>query len=265
MKKLKLILSFLVMAAIAISVTSCNKVEMESEEDSPNSFRVRMTDAPGDYAALDVEILKVEAYLQDKGWITLNNNAQYTNVLDLTNGNETTLAYQGAVQAGVYTQLRLTFGNDTRLMLYGSSGSGMVEANLVWGSSNEVVIEIDEKVSSNSSADILLDFQVAQSIIGQGQQYLINPVITEIEDESTGIQGEVEGAANAMIVLTDGQNEFSTFIDAQGKFLIRGITDGTYDMVVSELDSGDSLTEEITVDGVVVTQGEITQVGTISF
>ena len=186
-------------------------------------------------------------------------------VLDLTNGAETTIAYEGSAEAGIYTQLRLTFGNQTNLMLFGSNGSGMLQANLNFGSTNQVVIEIDEEISSTSQADVLLDFQVAESIIEQSQQYILDPVITEIEDESTGLRGEVQGATNAMIVLSDGQNEFSTFINAQGNFLLRGIPQGTYNMIVSEMDGGDNVQDQVELSGILITQGEISQAGTIQF
>lgn len=271
MKKFRLSLIPLFAAALAISITACKKEDIQPNSNgttSPsqsNQFKVRMTDAPGDFASLDVEILKVEAYLQDSGWVTLNNNAQVVSVLDLTNGAETTIAYEGSAEAGIYTQLRLTFGNQTNLMLFGSNGSGMLQANLNFGSTNQVVIEIDEEISSTSQADVLLDFQVAESIIEQSQQYILDPVITEIEDESTGLRGEVQGAANAMIVLSDGQNEFSTFINAQGNFLLRGIPQGTYNMIVSEMDGGDNVQDQVELSGILITQGEISQAGTIQF
>jgi hypothetical protein len=266
MKKLQLSLIPLFAAVLAISITACKKDDVQPNTQSQqNEFKVRMTDAPGDYAGLDVEITSVEAYLEDEGWVTLNNDAQVVSVLDLTNGNETTIAYQGSVSAGLYTKLRLTFGNQTNLMLFSSTGSGTLQANLDWGATQQVVIEIDEEVSDNSSADVLLDFQVSESIIQLSQQYIINPVITEIEDESTGLQGEVQGAASAMVVLSDGQNEFSTFINAQGNFLLRGIPEGTYNLIVQEMDAGDNLQDEIELSGVIITEGQISQAGTIQF
>lgn len=271
MKKLQLSLIPFFAMALAISITACKKDDIEPNPDgamtqaSSNQFKVRMTDAPGDFAQLNVEILSVEAYLQDSGWVTLNNDAQVVSVLDLTNGAETTIAYESSASAGIYTQLRLTFGNQTSLMLFGSGGTGMLEANLNWGSSTQVVIEIDEEISANSQADVLLDFQVAESIVQQSQQYIINPVITEIEDASTGIHGQVQGAANAMIVLSNGQSEFSTFIDAQGNFLLRGLPAGTYNMIVSELDAGDNSQDQIQLSGIVIAQGQISQAGTIQF
>jgi len=264
MKKLRLSLLPLFAAALAIAITACKKEDVEPTSEK-NEFKVRMTDAPGNFASLDVEITNVEVYSESDGWVTLNNDAQVVSILDLTNGNETTIAYQNSVSAGLYTQMRISFGGQTNLMLFDSNSSGLIQANLNWGTSNQVVIEIDEEVSSTSSANVLLDFQVAESLIGQAQTYIIDPVITEIEDESTGLQGEVEGAANAMIVLSDGENEFSTFIDAQGNFLLRGIPQGTYNLIVSEMDAGDNLQDEIELSGVIITEGEISQTGTIQF
>lgn len=135
-------------------------------------------------------------------------------------------------------------------------------ADLNWGSSQQVEIEINEQLSANAGAEVLLDFHVAQSIYQQAQDYFINPTITVIEDASTGVQGEVQGSANAAITLTDGMNTFSTYINAQGQFLIRGVEDGMYQMIIQPAE--DNLNPQ-TVNGVVVVRGAITQVGTIQF
>lgn len=264
MKNLKRILPIAILGiTIALTTVACKKESIEpndSNDQTASSFKVRMTDAPGDFAALDVEITKVEAYLQNEGWVTLNNQSQVVSILDLTNGAETTIAQQSAVSAGLYTRVRLTFGSNNSLSLTDSILGSTINANLILGSSQQVEILIDEQVSAGTNASVLLDFQVAQSIFEQSQEYILDPAVTLIEDESTGVQGQVEGAATAMIILSDGENEFSTFINAQGKFLIRGVEDGVYDLII---EAGNEATESTILSGVVIVQGQITQMGTI--
>ncbi len=270
MKLLKL--SMIALSALMFTTSSCNKEdEMENEARNPgNSMQVKMTDAPGDYAALDVEILKVEAYLQDSGWITLNNSAQMVSVLDLTNGAETSIAFNSNVSAGLYTQVKLTFGSSNTLTLLadGSLGgtNGSVDIELGWTGSQEVIIDINEEVSSESGAVVLLDFNVAQSIIETGQDYILTPIITEVKNASTGVQGEVEGAANAAVILTDGNNTVSTYIDANGRFLLRGVPSGVYDLLIlpSSEDIDNGMPSQHQIEGVVVASGEFTQMGSIS-
>ena len=249
--------------AIALTSVSCKKDDVEpndSSDQSSSSFQVRMTDSPGDFAELDVEITKVEAYLQNEGWVTLNNQSQVVSVLDLTNGAETTIAQQSAVSAGIYTRVRLTFGSNNSLSVTDSILGSTINTNLNLGTSQQVEVLIDEQISAGTNASVLLDFQVAQSILEQSQQFILNPTITLIEDETTGIQGEVEGAATAMITLSDGENEYSTFINAQGNFLIRGVEDGIYDLVI---EAGNEVSDATTLSNVMVLQGQITQMGTI--
>lgn len=87
MKTIKLPLLALITSALMF--TACKKEEFPTSSlsnEKKGSFTVKMTDAPGDYEALQIEIVKIEAYLENTGWITLQNSSQFINVLSLTNG-----------------------------------------------------------------------------------------------------------------------------------------------------------------------------------
>lgn len=260
--------------AIALTAVGCKK-----DTDGPNgtgapnakTFQVRMTDAPGDFKALDVEILSVEAYLENQGWVTLNNQAQAVSVLDLTNGTETQLAFASNAQIGTYTKLKLTFSENNTLVTNANGGFeiGPISGNLdltfdlAYEGSKEVIIEINETVTAQSGASVLLDFQVAQSIRKGLTTYIINPAIVQVENEMTGINGRVQGTANAAVLLTNGEDTLSTFIDAQGTFLIRGMKQGTYDLIVAPETDQDPTNDEFRVDGLFITEGQISSAGVI--
>ena len=76
MKTLKLI--SMVMASLLFVFTSCQKDDAYPSSNSNSSstesgtFKVKMTDAPGNYAALDVQITGIDAYLENDGWVSLN-------------------------------------------------------------------------------------------------------------------------------------------------------------------------------------------------
>lgn len=264
-------------AVLGITAVACNK-----ETTSPNTpnnqadagtFEVRMTDAPGDYEALQVEIVKVEAYAENKGWVALNNQAQSVSVLELTNGAETQLALKSDIDAGVYSRLKLTFGSNNSLMasadanIQVSSGGDTIGASvayeLAFQGNKEVIIEIDEQISSETGAVVLLDFNVMQSIKEEADELVIQPVITEIEDAQTGVRGKIEGSANAAILLTNGSDSLSTFTNANGEFLLRSMDEGMYDLIVIPETDQDPSNDEVIIEGVFISQGEITNAGTI--
>lgn len=258
------------MVATILATVACRK-EMPATNDAKNgSFSVRMTDGPGNYAALNVEITKVEAYLQNEGWITLDNQAKTIDVISLNNGIETQLAYQTNAAAGVYTKLRLTFGNTNKLSVNadattgGTSGSATVD--LVWNGPKEVEIQINEEISANAKADVLLDFNVVASIVHYTCDYILKPAIKEIKDAATGIQGQVEGSAHAAVmIMQNGDTVLATYTDTYGKFLIRGADAGTYDLLVVPEPAFPEvgILKDKTISGMVITKGEITQAGTI--
>lgn len=279
-KRNKLLIKLIIMKRIAIIMTvftiafgglySCKKDDPMAD-DQKGKMEVRMTDAPADYEALNVEIAKVEAYHENSGWILLNSEAQSFNVLSLTNGQEISLTNNAEVEAGQYTMLRLTFGSDNTLThsqettIGGTTAYISVTSDLSWSGSKEVLIEIDHQVSASGSSSILLDFDAANSIIESGQQYVIEPTITAMKNTTTGIEGRVEGSANALVEISNGSAEYSTYISAEGEFLIRGIEEGTYDLIVypctEEVQQG---AQAITIENITVVEGEFTNAGSIN-
>lgn len=249
MKKI-VILSIAVMG-LAAGLTSCKK-----DSNSGNSFKVRMTDGPGDFLQLNMQISSVDIYSQGNGWVNLSSQTQSVNVLDLTNGSEIQLANSTNVSAGVYTKLRITFASQANIVLLGGGSS----FSLNWtGNTQQVEITINEQVSSATGGNLLIDFDVAQSVSELAGVYSIQPVISVIADESTGVKGHVTGASSAMVKVTGNGKTYSTYINAQGNFLLRGIASGTYTVNIW----GNGQLQSHEVNNVVVTQGQITSMGNI--
>src|SRR5687768_321665 len=91
-------------------VTGCKKDD--PDDDGQNrEFKVRMTDGPGDYTALNMKVIGIDAYHEDGIWVNLSNETQSLDVLTLTNGQEKTLA-EKKVKSGYYSKLRITFAQE---------------------------------------------------------------------------------------------------------------------------------------------------------
>lgn len=248
-------------AATVLVVQSCNKEDVTPTEQT-GTMKVKMTDAPANYASLNVEISKIEAFVQNKGWVTLNNQTQIVSVLSLTNGTESIVA-NSSVSAGLYSKLRFTFGNTNSVTMNGTSGNQTYNLGFGTNTTHQVEVEINEQVQTNATTEVLLDFNAATSVIAFGQSYILNPVITEIEDTQTGVKGDIEGALTATVKIYNENVSANTYIDAAGNFLIRGIPDGSYVVQVQAVDETTNELKEITVPGVVIISGRITDMETI--
>jgi hypothetical protein len=96
MKKIKFyVLSFSVITFMSVSIIGCN-----SNDDSAQTSRVsvRMTDAPGDYDEVNVDVqdvlIKADTNNDDgNGWVSIGNvSPQVYNLLELTGGVNVLLA-----------------------------------------------------------------------------------------------------------------------------------------------------------------------------
>lgn len=253
----KLMLFAVVGLLTAFSFTSCNDDDQNTE---PKSFKVRMTDSPGNYTALNMTITGVDAYHESSGWITLSSQTQAVNVASLTNGSETTIAFASNVQSGHYTKLRVEFASSASVVVNATgSGSGL-SFSLIWGVPQTIEIVIDQQINESSGADILLDFNVAQSVIEVGSSYQIQPVITVVTNANTGAKGHISGASSAAVVFTGNGHTYSGYMNSSGYFLIRGMASGTYTCTIYK---NSETNEQHTITGVVVAQGQYNNMGEI--
>lgn len=281
MKSLNQISTFTFAALVALS--SCKKQEEPEQVISPNtsnqqsSMKVRMTDNPGNFQALDVEIETVSAFNSTTGeWVVLDNEVQTVSVLELTNGNEQEIAASSEIDAGLYTKIKLDFTQNNKLTLNSTASIGLlgslIDVNINTQSStladDEVVIEINQEVNSNTNASLLLDFNVVASVEqDNNNEFFLDPVITVIQDEQTGVMGSLENDTRAVISFesTNSTNvNYSAFTNENGEFMLRGMIDGDYAVTImpdqdenTSLEASYSSSVVTVVDGRIISMGEL--------
>lgn len=107
MKTIKMILSFIILGFIMIS---CN-----NDDDNNNTinatypYAVRMTDAPGPYDAVFIDLQSVEITGSGGQTVTLNVHPGVYNLLDYTNGTNVLIATD-TLEVATVEQIRLILG-----------------------------------------------------------------------------------------------------------------------------------------------------------
>lgn len=249
-----LLLSFLMM----VLLFSC------SENDATGKARleVRLTDAPGDYEEVNVDIQDVQVNTQDSddsGWQSIPVNKGVYDLKELTNGIDTLLG-STELPAGKISQIRLILGTNNSVKADGQS----LPLNTPSAQQSGLKIQIKEELKAGLTYLVLLDFDAALSVVARGNgEYNLKPVIRAVTEAVDGaIEGVVQPAAsNPTIYAIIGTDTVSTSADAStGAFRVRGLQDGTYRVVIAPATGYQS--KEIA--DVNVDVGEVTNVGTIT-
>jgi len=266
-------------AVLALAITGCNKDAMEPSASGPQGrqFQVNMTDAPANFARMDITIDGVEAYHDSQGWIVLSNSTHAMNILSLANGISSSIAAANGVQTGHYSKVRVHFtdANSVTVRSAVTIGTLFVSAGstteMTWGGPQDHYVEltVDETVSDQRGAEVLIDFDAASSVYEGMNSYVINPAMHEMHNVTTGARGVVAGAnGQAFIQITDGVHTYSAYANANGQFLTRGMEPGTYTAYIwapVRNEAGQIEEQTQSVSGVVVVNGSYTAVGTIQF
>jgi hypothetical protein len=130
-----------------------------------------LTDAPGDFEAVWVDISSVEIESAEAGWQTLTDSAQKFDLLTLQ--HDVTAALGGAtLEPGTYGQLRLIVASAS--VVVGGVESSLAIAS---GAQTGVKIPLDQTLEANTTYAITLDYDAAKSVKTTGQGYLMTPVI----------------------------------------------------------------------------------------
>lgn len=232
-----------------------------SEDNQTAKLEVRLTDAPGDYEQVNIDIQSVEINSGDgnSGWTTLDVKSGVYNILELTNGLDTLLA-TAELPAGQISQIRLILGNNNSVKVNGETKPLSTPSAQQSG----LKLNLNATLVEGITYTITLDFDAARSIVAKGNgTYSLKPVIRAIETSTSGaIKGIVTPleAAPAVFAIVGTDTVATAYTDDAGKFMLRSLPAGSYTV------SFDPKTGYIPQqkENVSVTLGNVTDLGSVT-
>lgn len=235
MKNLKL-KSLLLATVIAFGFTSCSD-DADGPEEGNARLTVRMTDAPGDYDHVWVDVqdvmIKTEAAVgeEESEWESLPNveTGRY-DLLQLTGGVSQLLA-DVEIPAGYLDQIRLVLGPDNVVDVDGD------EIALATPSAQQsgLKLQVQQELEAGEQYEFLLDFDVDASVVITGNSgYILKPVIRMSAMANTGsIMGEVHPTDfQSLVKAQNASHTISAYSDESGNFVLHGVPAGTYQVTV---------------------------------
>jgi hypothetical protein len=282
--KLFLGLASLVLA-LAVFLTACTKNGVNA---SSGNLSVYLTDGPGEYDSVFIDITKVEVkvdndslhkHRDDHGkddddrddherrkdsygeWVDISFTPAIIDILSLRNGVETKLG-DANIAAGTVRKIRITLGSRNRVV----KDSVSYPLELRNETNNLLYVKLYDKHRqrrADSSTKVWVDFDIANSISEKDGRFFLRPVLRPFCNDNFG---EVEGKvlpleAKAVVRITNGAGFNGVALpDRKGEFKLRGLETGTYTVTVEGI--APYLKE--TISNVSVTKGKETELGTIT-
>ena len=252
----------------------------QSDLDSMSRISVRLVDEPGDFDNVFIEILDFMIKINDdsdddSGWQSLGEINQTVDLLELTGGESILLVDAFELPPGMLSQVRLVLGEGNSVVIDGES----FDLKTPSAQQSGLKIKVNHELEAGFTYNLLLDFDVDKSIViaGNSPNKILKPVIRASTIYASGkIQGEVnlqdpDNLQEVIVppsdlqieasVMVDGET-ISAYVDESGIFVLHGVPAGTYDVTITPDPESDYL--EKVVQGVVVVNGEITNIGIIT-
>ncbi len=208
-----------VFLAVVVSLSACT-----DRYDDVNAATVYLTDSPADYTGLRVKLASVELYSDVQGaWIALNTISAEIPVMTLVNGKMLPVASSDALPAGSYSQARITFRPEAVLLV------GTEEKTLTIDAGDAVVTLPVELGIEGKREPLLLDFDIAASVVESGDDYQLRPVVSWVDLSAEGlVQGSVVKSTSELVgtpvwitaETADGVR-YSTYSEISGPFCLR--------------------------------------------
>lgn len=244
---------------------SCSEDDSDGE-DGMATLKVSMTDAPGDYKSVwvDVEDVMIKSDDSDgeEGWVSLDGveTGRY-DLLSLT-GGVTQLLATAEVEPGMLGQIRLVLGTDNAVVLNGTTEE--IPLSTPSAQQSGLKLQVNQELEAGEDYEFLLDFDVDQSIVLTGSgQYILKPVIrlAAVEGSAT-VSGDVQPSTfQSQVKLQNAANTITAYTGTDGKFSLNGVPAGTYTFSVTpDATSGYDIWVE---NNVVITSGEEKDMETI--
>lgn len=243
---------------LATTFFSCKKDKSDDTSPGQAEVQIMLTDTPGVYDAVLVDILSVEVHTANGGWNALNPiNAGVYDLLDFSNGLDTMLGTT-MVPAGIVSQIRLMLGPNNSVVDDGITYNLTVPSGIQSG----LKLNLHETLQGGITYRFWLDFDAGRSIVKEGNgDYLLKPVIRVFSEATSGaIKGVVvPDSATAHVMAVIGTDTAGTIPDSTGAFLVGGLAAGTYNVIFTNMNGY----KDTTIAGVGVTNGVVTDLGLI--
>jgi len=257
MKRINMLLGMTLFIVFGLTLDSCKN---DAASTSTYPYAVRMTDAPGPYSAVNIDLLGVEVTGNDGKAVALNVIPGIYNLLNYTNGTDVLIA-TGTLEDSKVEQIRLILGPNNSVVVnnvtYPLSTPSAEQSGLK--------LQVHQTLLADVQYSVLLDFDANKSVILQGNgTYKLKPVIRTIE---TAISGIIKGkitpvGALATVTVTSADNLFSysSAVTVTGDFKVIGLPAGVYSVTVTPA----LPLLEVVKTSVAVTVGVTTDIGTIA-
>lgn len=275
MKTLKTLRLFL-MSFLMLSIFGCSDSQSSKISAEAPTISVKLVDAPGDYDAVNVEVVDVMIKMDDdsdseSGWMSLNAEAGPVNLLDFTGGISKVLVDRFPIPAGTLSQMRLVLGDGNTIVIRNAADEPETfDLKPPSAQQSGLKLKVNTTIEEGFTYDFVLDFDVEKSIVmaGNSDNIILKPVLNVSAEVSSGIiEGTVEptDVPSMVSVLVDDMGTEDTSDDFvisantgdTGAFALWGVPAGTYDVVATPLDLESDYTEG-TAMGVSVVNGETT-------
>lgn len=257
---MRTLLKLSLIALLIIGFASCSSDDDSVKSEGKAKLALRLTDAPGDYDAVYVDVKDVVIkYNGGQDDVALDINAGIYNLLELTAGVNV-LLYDDEVPAGAISQIRLVLGDQNTIVVDGET----LPLATPSAQQSGLKIQVHETLEPGILYEFMLDFDVDKSIVSQGNGgYSLKPVIRATTvAESGAISGKVLPAGMlTMVTAVNGSLEISSYTNLLGDFLLSGVPDGKYTVTI-QADVNLEI-PPVVIENVTVVNGEVTNMGEI--
>ncbi|MFC2081095.1 DUF4382 domain-containing protein [Bacteroidota bacterium] len=208
---------------------SCSEVINDSNNDSKQTqIQFLLTDAPGEYQQVNIDIVAVNVILNDS-LIELATNQGIYNLLDFVNGKDTVLVTD-EVPSGFISQVRLVLGENNTVMI----DSVLHDIKTPSAQQSGLKLNVHEEFLPGDAYSYIIDFDADKSIVKKGNgNYSLKPVIRVFTEVITGsIEGIVQPAEARPLIMAISENDTSsTYADTtSGNFMLRGLLESSYSL-----------------------------------
>lgn len=236
-------------------MTSCNKEDSTAKY----SYNVRMTDAPGPYDAVFIDLQGVEITGSDGKAVMMNVNAGIYNLLTFSNGMDTLIA-TGSLNVANVKQIRLILGSNNTVVV----DSVSYPLSTPSAEQSGLKLKVNHTMEAGVQYSVLLDFDANSSIVKEGNgSYKLKPVIRTVE---AAISGSIKGQISPVGVLATVTATSSTGVSyssnaiSTGYFMLMGLPAGIYSIVITPA----SPLNPVTLNNITVTTGVTTNLGIVA-